>query len=71
MIQNPRALLEGLQESQDEATQENKVLIERLEMIKKQIEKQDNQLNKLLDLYLTGDFPREMPTERKTRLRKT
>ena len=70
LIQNPRALLEGLQESQDEATQENKVLIERLEMIENQIEKQDNQLNKLLDLYLTGDFPREMLTERKTRLEK-
>ncbi len=39
-------------------------------MIAGQIEKQEDQLNKLLDLYLSGDFPREMLTERKTNLEK-
>ena len=70
MIQNPRAVLEGLQDSQNDAAQENKILVERLEMIENQIEGQDIQLTKLLDLYLTGDFPRDVLGERKARLEK-
>jgi len=70
LIKDPRAVMEGLQESQNDSTQENKILIERLEMIENQIEGQDIQLTKLLDLYLTGDFPRDVLAERKTHLEK-
>ena len=37
-------------------------------MIERKIEEQEIQLGKLLDLYLLGDFARNMLTERKTRL---
>ena len=62
--------MEGLQDSKNDADQENKILIERLEMVEGQIEAQDIQLTKLLDLYLSGDFPKEVLNERKVRLEK-
>ena len=68
LIKNPVALLNGLQDTQQESAQENQILIDRLEIIEKKIEDQDKQLSKLLDLYLAGDFPRDLLTERKTRL---
>lgn len=67
-IKNPHALMSGLKDSQDESVQENQTLLDRLAMIERQIEEQDKQLVKLLDLYLSGDFARDMLTERKTRL---
>ena len=67
LIKNPRALMEGLRDSQDESVQENQVLLDRLAVIERQIEDQDKQLGKILDLYLTGDFARDMLTERKIR----
>jgi hypothetical protein len=39
-----------------------------LALIDEQIQENQKQLDKLLDLYLTGDFPKEMLTERKGRL---
>jgi hypothetical protein len=68
LIKNPKALLDGLQGTKQESAQENQILIDRLEIIEKKIEDQDKQLAKLLDLYLAGEFPRELLTERKTRL---
>ena len=48
--------MNGLQDSQDESVQENQILLDRLAMIERQVEEQDKQLAKLLDLYLSGDF---------------
>jgi len=58
----------GLQDTQDEITQENHVLLEWAEMIERKIEVQEIQLGKLIDLYISGDFAGDMLTERKTRL---
>lgn len=66
LIKNPKALLNGLQGTKQESAQENQILIDRLEIIEKKIEDQDKQLAKFLDLYLAGEFPRELLTERKT-----
>jgi len=68
LIKNPNALMAGLQDTQDEIAQENHVLIERADIIKRKIEEQEIQLGKLIDLYLSGEFARDMLTERKTRL---
>jgi site-specific DNA recombinase len=70
LIKDPRAVMEGLQDSKNDAAQENKILIDRLGMIEGQIEGQDIQLSKLLDLYLSGDFPKDVLNERKARLEK-
>ena len=68
LIKNPQAVMSGLQDSQDGSIQENQALLDRLAMIERQIQDQDTQLGKILDLYLSGDFERDMLTERKVRL---
>lgn len=68
LIKNPRALMTGLQDTQDSQGQKHQSLENRLELIEKQIADQEVQLGKLLDLYLTGNFPRDLLTERKARL---
>lgn len=68
LIKNPQAVMSGLQDSQDGSVQENQALLDRLAMIERQIQDQDTQLGKILDLYLSGDFERDMLTERKVRL---
>ncbi len=68
LIKNPQAVMGGLQDSQDGSVQENQALLDRLAMIERQIQDQDTQLGKILDLYLSGDFERDMLTERKVRL---
>lgn len=66
--QKPRSLMNGLKDSQDESARENQILLERISLIERQIKDQEQQLGKLLDLYLSGDFARDMMTERKIRL---
>jgi hypothetical protein len=46
-------------------------LYDRLAIIDQQAEDHQRQLNKLLDLYLNGDFPKDMLQERKSRLEET
>ena len=48
--------------------QENQALFERLGIIEEQIAKYQDQLDRLLDLYLDGEFPKEVLTERKASL---
>lgn len=50
---------------QNELQQTNQALLDRID---DQIKDQQKQLDKLLDLYLGGEFPKEMLTERKSRL---
>jgi site-specific DNA recombinase len=68
IIQNPEHLRVGLEEAQAELQLENQALHARMTIIQNQITTYQEQLSKLLDLYLAGDFPKEMLTERKTRL---
>ncbi len=68
IIENPDNLRVGLDNVQDELQKTNQALIDRLSIIDFQIQEQQKQLDKLLDLYLGGEFPKEMLTERKARL---
>lgn len=71
LLLNPRNLALGLREQQAERQRAARPLWERLDIIDDQIAEYQQQLDKLLDLYLGNEFPREMLTERKARLEKT
>ncbi|MBK8421043.1 hypothetical protein [Candidatus Villigracilis saccharophilus] len=68
IIENPENLRVGLDNVQNELQQTNQALLDRLAFIDVQIQEHQKQLDKLLDLYLGGEFPKEMLTERKSRL---
>ena len=68
LIKDPDAIFAGLQDTQSEQNRNNRALVDRLELIEKQLDDNQGQLTRLLDLYLSGDFAREVLTERRTRL---
>jgi site-specific DNA recombinase len=68
IIENPENLRVGLDGVQNELQQANQALLDRLSIIDEQMQEHQKQLDKLLDLYLGGDFPKEILTERKARL---
>jgi len=70
-LTDPEALVEGLEGYRDECERENLPTRERLAVVTGLIDDNRAQLSKLLDLYLSGDFPKEMLTERKVRLEAT
>jgi hypothetical protein len=69
--ETPKKLWAGAKKRQAEREKEDAPLRERLTVIKDLIAENQKQLERLLDLYLSGDFPREMLTERKNRLEMT
>ena len=48
--------------------QDNQALFDRLAIIDSQLREYQRQLEKVLDLYISGEFPKEILTERKSRL---
>ena len=68
IVENPQNLKEGLDGVQHELEQENQSLIERLQIIEDQMKQYQDHLDRLLDLYLDGNFPKEILTERKAHL---
>ena len=68
IIESPENLREGLDGVQQELQQANQALFERLSIVEEQMNKYQEQLDRLLDLYLDGNFPKEVLAERKTRL---
>jgi hypothetical protein len=70
-MEDPEQLAKGLRGEQAEAEAEYSALRERLSVIEALLGDNEQQLSRLLDLYLSGDFPRDMLTERKARLEKT
>jgi site-specific DNA recombinase len=68
ILEHPDQLTAGLRGSQVDAVRANQALQERLNLIDHQIEQTNSQQAKLLDLYLSTDFPKEMLAERKARL---
>lgn len=68
IIQHPEYIVAGLQDRQEEQGRSNQALTARLELIEGHIAENEKQLNKLLDLYLSGDFERDMLSERRARL---
>jgi len=71
ILLNPESLAEGLQGMREETLRSNQSLFDRQDMIAKRITETERQLEKLLDLYLSNGFPKEMLQERKSRLEET
>jgi len=70
-LPDPVALSEGLAECQAARERGSAPIRQRLKVADDLIRGNRQQLNRLLDLYLSGDFSREVLTERKTRLEAT
>jgi uncharacterized protein (DUF1778 family) len=70
-LTNPAALAEGLQAEQAGREEANRPLRERLAVVHDLLADNGRQLERALDLYLSGEFPNEMLTERKARLQET
>jgi site-specific DNA recombinase len=71
ILLNPEALRASLKEQQAEQERANQPLRNRLAVIDDLLTDNRRQLEKLLDLYLAGDFDKVMLTERKNRLETT
>ena len=71
LIADPKTAIEGLQNIQAQARMENQIFYDRLDIIDEQITGNEEQLNRLLDLYLSGEFSKELLFERKERLEDT
>lgn len=65
---NPEELEEGYQLHHDQVDGENAPLRQQLELANDLITENQEKLDKLLDLYLSGDIAKEMLVERKKRL---
>ena len=70
-LTNPELLEEGMADYQAENEVKNERLIERIGIIDELLADNYAQLNRILDLYLEGGFPKEMLVEKKTRLEQT
>jgi len=70
-LTNPDTLAEGLRAEQEEREEVNQPLRDRLSVVDNLLDDNRRQLGRALDLYLSGDFSREILTERKERLQKT
>jgi site-specific DNA recombinase len=70
-LTDPEALAQELQEAQQEREQENTPIRDRLAVVDDLIADNQAQLDRLLDLYLSGEFPKEALTDRRSRLEKT
>jgi site-specific DNA recombinase len=71
LLLDPENLALGLQEYKAEKEKATQPLRDRLAILDDQIADHKRQLERLLDLYLGGQFPREVLIERKARLEKT
>jgi site-specific DNA recombinase len=71
LLLNPQAALEGLRREQESRAETNKPLRDRLAVVDDLLADYRAQLDRALDLYLVGDFPREVLTEREDRLETT
>ena len=68
---DPDALAAELERHKAERDSDNAPTRRRLAVVDELIAENEGQLERLLDLYLSGDFPRAMLLERKTRLETT
>jgi len=67
----PENLKAGLEAQKDAKEEANRPLLEKLELVEAQLAKHEQQMERLLDLYLAGDFPKKALLERKTHLEST
>lgn len=70
-LTDPTELVNGFRAYQEERERENAPLRERLSVVNELLDENRSQLDRLLDLYLSGDFPKDLLTERKNRLETT
>jgi site-specific DNA recombinase len=70
-LTDSEALTSGLWSHHQEMEKENEPIRERLGIVDDLLASNQAQLEKLLDLYLAGDFSKELLTDRKARLEKT
>ena len=68
---DPDELIEGLRAYQEDCERQNQPLRERLQLVDGLLSDNRTQLQRLLDLYLSGEFPKEMLVDRKSRLEAT
>ncbi len=68
---DPDELSEGLRAYQEECERENKPLRERLNVVDGLLSGNRSQLQRLVDLYLSGEFSKEFLVDRKNRLEAT
>lgn len=68
VIFNPEKLDKGIKLYREGQKQKNTPMRERLEIVNELIEENQKQYDRLIDLYVRGDVPVEMLTERKNRL---
>lgn len=71
LLSDPAELASGLAKLQEQQEQENSPLRDRMGVVEDLIANNRQQLARLLDLYLGGEFPKDMLVERKARLEAT
>ena len=70
-LTNPQLLEQGMADYQAEQEVKNESIFERVNIIDDLLIDQREQLKRILDLYLEGDFPKELLVEKKARLEVT
>lgn len=70
-LQDPEVLEQSLEEIKAKLAQKHQPLHDRLTVVDDLLTENRGKLEKLLDLYLAGDFPREVLADRKARLETT
>ena len=68
LIENPSIISDGLRNMQLETMTANSRIVGQIEIIDQQLDDLKNQQNKLLDLFLNGDFPKSLIDERKMKI---
>ena len=68
LLQDPENVMDGLRGMQEETRRKHKALYDRLDLIQGQLDDLLRQQEKLVDLYLSGDFNKDVLLERKLRL---
>jgi site-specific DNA recombinase len=66
LLLNPSNLAKGLKENQNHVTDGNKIVKEQIYFVDNQIQKNNDKIKKLLDLYLEGEIEKSEHTLRKT-----
>ena len=71
LLTDPETFARGLRKYQAQRDKENEPIRARLGVVDDILSENRRQLERLLDVYLAGDFPRELLTDRKSRLETT
>lgn len=71
LLTDPESFARGLYKHQAEREKENVPIRERLDVVDDLLDNHRKQLDRLLDLYLTGGFAKDVLTDRKNRLETT